>query len=456
VSGTNFCEVLAAGQFNVLGQVTNDLLPASMVASPQQLLLASGGNLYVFQLQTQQNINQSVVNGAVPANLQAGVFFQIANNVFTLPGGAVGNPGSVEYMDGFFVVLLRNSQTIYISTPEDASSWPPLQMIVVTVVVDIVNAMIQSQRRLWLQGRKRSSVYFTSGSPNIFDVDPSGTIENGIVSPSANCRLDNSVFWLDQDERGAGVVRRASGYTPVRISNHAIEYALQSYPTISDCIAYSYQDQGHAFAVFTFPTAQKTWVYDVATGMWHQRGYWNVDNAMYTAHKSQNHMYAFGLHLVGDPGSGNIYQMAIPSQVGGVWNFVTDNGNPIRRERRSPHISTENHWMFYNELVLDFETGLGPMPPLLDGAGNPRGPQVMLRWSKDYAHSWSNQYLLDAGQAGNYRQRVRRTRMGRARDIIFEIAVTDPIGWRLVEGYLDADPGYKPQQRLSTTYAKVT
>jgi hypothetical protein len=461
ISGPNFYEVLQNGTPNLIGAVANDQLPASMIASPQQLLIASGGSLYWYQLQPQTNVNNTAVpiGGAVPATLLAGTFQQIPNTTFTLPGsGAPGSPSQVEYIDGFFLVLLRNSQTIYISTPLDASSWPPLQLLVVTVFSDNVQGMIQNQRRLAVIGRKRSTTYYDSGSANIFDVDPSGTVENGMASVFGMCRLDNSIFWIDQDERGNGIVRRNSGYTPVRISNHAIEFAMQGYPTIADCVAYPYQDQGHSFAVFYFPTANKTWVYDVATGQWHERGYWNTNTGKFSAHKSQNHAFAFGMHLVGDPTSGNIYQMAIPSQTGGAWNFVTDSGNPIRRVRRSPHISVENHWQFYNELIVDVETGLGPEPPLRDGNGNPRAPQLLLKWSTDYAHTWSNEYALDCGQIGQYRSRARRSRMGRARDMVIELSCSDPIGWRLIEGYIDVDgpAPYKPQQRLATTYGKVT
>jgi len=440
IAGATFCEVKSDGSYAIIAPVTNDQLPASMVASPEQLLIASGGNLYVYQLQTQTGI--ALGTGV------AGSFVQVPNSNFSLPSGAYGQPSIVEFLDGFFLVLLRNSQTFYISTLFDATSWPGLQKIIVSVFSDNVQTFIVNQRRLSVQGKKRSTTYYDSGSLNILDVDPSGTIENGIVSPFANCRLDNSVFWLDQDERGAGVARRLSGYTPTRISNHAIEYAIQGYPVINDCVVYSYQDQGHAFAVFFFPTAQKTWVYDVATGMWHERGYWNVSTAMFSAHKSQNHVFAFGKHLVGDPGSGNIYQMSI--------SLYDDSGNAIKRVRRSPHISIENHWMFHNELVLDIETGLGPQPPLVDGAGNARGPQVMLRWSNDYAHTWSNEYPLDAGQAGRYRHRVRRSRLGRARDRVYEISVADPIPWRVIDGYLNADPGYKPQERLVASIGKAS
>lgn len=449
VSKTNFCELFANGTFNVIAQVANDNLPVSMVASPQQLLLASSGSLYVYQLQTTTN-SQGLV---------AGGFYTVPHGTFTLPGGIQPFPLQVEYIDGFFLVLLRNSQTIYISTPLDATSWPALQQITVSVFSDNVQGMIQNQRQLYVYGRKRSTTYYDSGSANIFDVNPSGTVEDGMVSNFGFCRLDNSVIWLDQDERGAGVVRRYSGFTPTRISNHAIEFAIQGYANISDVVTYAYQDQGHSFAVFYFPTPNKTWVYDVATGQWHERGYWNPGTATFSAHRSQNHMLAFGKHLVGDPTSGNIYQMAIPSvAIGGGYNFVTDNGNTLVRQRRSPHISVENKWTFHNELILDIETGLGPQPPLRDGAGNPRGPKVMLRWSNDYAHTWSNSYALDAGQAGDFRHRVRRTKLGRARDRVYEIECSDPIPWRIINGYLDADgpSPYKASPRLALQYGKVS
>jgi hypothetical protein len=455
VTGTNFCEVFADGTFNIIAQVLNDLLPVSMVASPQQLLLASGGGLYVFWLQT-------TAGGTNPQ--VAGTFKQVPASTFTLPGGAQGIPIQVEYIDGFFLVLLKNSQTIYISVPLDASTWPPLQQITVTVFSDNVQSICENQRRLYVQGRKRSTVYYDSGGPNIFDVDPSGTSENGSVAIFGVTRADNSIFWIDQDERGSGIVRRLNGYTPQRVSNHAIEYALRvlaKTSTISDCVTYAYQDQGHTFVQFNFPTAQKTWDFDVATGMWHERGFWNVNTASYSAHKSWNHVFAFGKHLVGDPQSGNIYQMEIPSAaVGGGWNFATDAGGAlIRRQRRSPHISTENKYQFFSEVIIDAETGLGPQPALLDGAGNSRGPKMTLQWSKDYGHTWSNEYDLDAGMAGDFRHRLRKSRLGRGRDLVIDISTSDPVPWRIIEGYLyteGTDSPRKPQERLALTYGRVT
>ena len=42
--------------------------------------------------------------------------------------------------------------------------------------------------------------------------------------------------------------------------------------------AYAYQEQGHTFYVLNFPTAGATWVWDVTTDVWHERGFWNANS----------------------------------------------------------------------------------------------------------------------------------------------------------------------------------
>jgi hypothetical protein len=68
-----------------------------------------------------------------------------------------------------------------------------------------------------------------------------------------------------------GIVYRANGYTAQRISTHAVEWQIQQYGNLSDAIAYTYQQDGHSFYVLIFPSANTTWVFDVATSLWHER-----------------------------------------------------------------------------------------------------------------------------------------------------------------------------------------
>src|SRR5207248_11762305 len=110
---------------------------------------------------------------------------------------------------------------------------------------------------------------------------PSGVVEVGSAAQSSPLRADNSLFWIAADERGGGMAYRANGYSPQRISNHAVEAAWQSYGTISDCISYAEQRAGHTFLHFYFPSANKSWRYDVSLGMWHEINFWDSTNAVY-------------------------------------------------------------------------------------------------------------------------------------------------------------------------------
>ena len=421
VAGSHFYELFATAAPIDRGLVSRDARPVYMVGGPNQILISSAGVLSVFDLtaNTLTAVNASQLAGSVA--------------------------GRIGYLDGFFVVLFKDSGKFQYSSPDDATTWDPLNAAVVSVFPDNVQSFVVNYRELIFIGLKQSQAYYDSGNLFTFDVDPSGFIEQGTCAPDSVQKLDNSVFFISGSDMGQGIVYRLNGFSPVRISNHAVEFALSTYPKISDAIAYTYVDQGHSFYHLYFPTANKSWRYDIATGFWHEVGFWN--GSSFDAHRSQCHVFAFGQHLVGDWRTGSIYSMSI--------NNVQDFGNIIRRVRKAPHVSSENEWIFHYSLQVDLEVGLGPMPPLLDGQGKPRDPQAMLRWSDDGGKTWSNTYALGVGQAGQYKKRVIWRRLGRSRDRVYELSVTDPIAWRVIDAYLKADPGFQTQERYSKQVLKI-
>jgi hypothetical protein len=107
----------------------------------------------------------------------------------------------------------------------------------------------------------------------------------------------------------------------------------------------------------------------------------------------------------------------------------------IRRLRRAPHLSQENVRVFYRKIELDLERGVG-LP-----SGQGADPLVMLRLSRDGGHTWSEPVEMSAGQIGVYTQRVIARRLGAARDTVFEVTVSDPVAWSLVNAWLDLEAG---------------
>ena len=539
VAGTTLYELNSKGAIvGSYANLTDDGNPPSLAASASQLLVASGGNIYVLQL------TAATLNGV---NVPAGAFGQIHANV-PAGTGPVGPISQVAYTDGYFMALLTGTARIQLSNLNDASTWNDLYVSQVSVFPENLVSMIVAFREPILFGGSHTQAYGDTGDMNNpYQPVQGGIMEQGCIAQFSVAKLDNSIFWLGGDERGSGIVWRANGYIPSRISTHAIEYALSTYSTITDAIGYAYEEKGHTYYVLYFPTANATWVYDCATQLWHERSRWNGNQ--YEAWHAQCHAYCFGKHLVGDWATGNVYVSSI--------SIATDNGANIRRMRRAPHISSEQTWIYHNQMQIDLEMGVGPIPPLkvpssypgafamadvngkvwalsaldngqlqriadpllepaplylndtvtpntswllgMNAAGqitqtpvaydvtypqalnlatvpsqlngslsvvngvltlaepypSARDPQIMLRWSDDGGKTWSDEHWQSAGQAGTYKTRACWRRLGRSRDRVYEMVLDDPILWRVVDAYLDADPGFKPAERLSKNLAKM-
>jgi len=425
---------------------TGEVLGTTPSATYIVTTIDASGNVTGFTITnggSQYSPSTNVMTETAGAQPGIGVGFTIniltvgTTNTFTaLPNGTLLGPISfVAYVEGFFIALLSNSNQFQWSAPLDATTWDPIDTNKVSVFAGNVLSMFADHNEIWFWGERQTQPYSLTGSANTFDPILGAFMEAGIFAPQSPVRLDNSVFWLGGDERGAAIVWRANGYTPQRVSNHAIEFAFQGYLAtygsigVSNAVGYSYQDQGHGFYVLYFPSPSATWVYDVATGMWHQRGFWNAGIGQFQAHHSQCHTFNFGKHLVGDWSSGKVYNMSI--------NLYDDAGNPIRRVRRTRHASADQSWVFHKVLQIYAETGVGPTPPLLDGSGNPRDPMINIRWSNDGGHVWSSEQSAGIGQVGQYGKRVMFRRLGRARARVYEVSGSDPVPYRLVGAFLD-------------------
>lgn len=398
----------------------------------------AGTLIWVFQIAS--NGNAGISGATIPTFNDAGgntpdgagtlVWIDKGLRLLNVSPQIQGTPIKAEYSDSYFIVQLAGTNKFEMSQVLDGTTWPGLLVNEVEVFADDIVSIIVNHREPWVMGSLRSQPYQDTGSLEVFDVIPGTLIEKGCAATFVPCRLDNSVFWVDQDERGALSAWRSNGYTPVRVSTYAVETDLGTNPraSIQAMTSYSYVDAGHIFWVLYVPNSSWSWCFDVVEGLWHKRASWDPKSAVWGPHFSWNHSYAFGKHLVGDWNSGNLYEMSMAN--------LQDTGTNIQRLRRTPTILNENARITHAELMVDFDTGLGPQPPLLDGDGNPRPPQAILRWSNDRGKTWSNQHVQGCGFAGEYLARAVWRRLGQSRHRVYELRVSDPIPWIIVDAYL--------------------
>ena len=329
-------------------------------------------------------------------------------------------PGSqaVAFLDGRFYVNKPDSQQIYGSDLYDGMAWNPLTFASAEGSPDNVVTIATIHKELWVFGTKTTEIWYDAGNIN-FPLEPiqGAFMEFGCLAPRSVAKMDNTLFWLGQDPRGQGIVFRANGYNAERISTHAVEWQIQQYGNISDAVAYTYQQEGHSFYVLNFPSINTTWVYDVATQMWHERA--SFERGSFTRHRSNCQCNYNGHIVVGDWKNANIYEfdMNTYSDPVGVQKWL--------RSWRALPPGTDNLKRKTNHsLQIDCEAGVG----LNEGQGS--DPQMMLRWSDDAGHTWSSEHFKSMGRIGQFYLRVIWYRLGlttKLRDRVYEISGTDPV-----------------------------
>jgi hypothetical protein len=107
----------------------------------------------------------------------------------------------------------------------------------------------------------------------------------------------------------------------------------------------------------------------------------------------------------------------------------------IRRLRRAPHVQQAHRRIAYARFALDLQRGVG-LP-----TGQGADPLVTVRLSRDGGKTWGAPVPMRAGKLGAYTTRVVARRLGQARDAVFEVTVSDPVAWALVQAWLDLEPG---------------
>ena len=291
------CFVVGGGLFGQLFEdytigptfpVLNDLLPiswASNGSAGNQIILASGGNGYIYNTLTQ-------------------AFTQIIDPDFPSPCRMV------EFMDGYFLALKGGgSRSFSWSALEDGLSWDPLDVAERSEASDNLQALIRNHREIWLMGSLTTEVWYDSGDPTaIFQPLQGVFLEQGNAARFTTQRIDNTLIWVGSNADGQSIVWRADGYLPRRISTFGVEQQIQQHEPRPNWSSLVFQMNGHLFYALVIPENDRTWLYDVMLDRWVEWNHWNTTTATWEPHVVGTHCAAFETHLFGDRFSGAIYE----------------------------------------------------------------------------------------------------------------------------------------------------
>jgi hypothetical protein len=409
VIGSSLYSIVESGGVpgaTLLGTLGSSVNPVSMSDNGTTLLIVDGPNGYT-------------------VTLASGAFAQISDPAFY--GSA-----RVAYVDGFFCLNRPDTQQFYISGLY-AVTWDALDFAAKEAWPDKLVATWANNRELWLFGQYSTEIWhnqplYDNAGNFEFQFQRLGNafMQHGCAAPYSLSKIGETFAWVGTDERGASSIWIANGYAPQKISTTAIDNELSTYSQVSDAIGFSYRALGHEFYQVTFPSADKTWVYDLTTSLWHERASMDSQGDLHR-HRANCFVEFGGKLLVGDYNNGSIYEYDSDT--------YSDDGSAIPRIRRCPHILANRNQVIHDSVQVIFHPGVG----LQTGQGS--DPQAMLRWSNDGGSNFGNEHWQSIGRVGKYETRAMWDRLGVARDRVYELTITDPIFACVIGAEIAVRPG---------------
>lgn len=381
--------------FTLLGSITTTAGPVSMIDNSLTLVIVDGSsNGYQIDLETK-------------------AFSVISDSAFY-------GSRRVEVLDDFLIFNQPNTRQFYVSGAL-ALTFDPLDIASKNGAPDKLVAAAVSNRRIWVFGEETTEVWYNSGAADFaFQRDPGVFIPHGCASASSIASSDTSIYWLSPK----GIVFRSSDMSALRISTHAMENEIRQYAALSDAAAYTIEENGHFFYVLTFPGADKTWTFDLATGQWHER--------MFLDNEGQEHRDRIacavqfeGKNIGGDWETGDLYEMSPDA--------FDDAGAPMLCIRSFPALSNEKKNIFLTRFFADMQ--VGEIPVTQDE------PVARLRWSDTRGRTWGNAISRGMGAHGRFQELVQFNRLGRSRERVFELAWSANVRTALNGAYIVAEGG---------------
>lgn len=344
------------------------------------------------------------------------------------PSGVFEGSPTITYLDTFTIFChpkdSGHPHTWY-CTESDTYVFNALYFGQKTAWPDPLVTVAVTHREVWLLGTQKTEIWYNAGNPTFpFAIIPGSSIDHGTCARYSVAAADSSVFWLSKDIQGQGMVFQGEGYKAVRISTHAIEAEFNKYATLEDAIGLLILWEGHLWYILTFPTASKTWVYDLASQQWHELTYTDNDGNE-SRWRGMSHAFAYGHHVIGDYANGKLYVLD--------GDAYTDAGQPIVFRRGFPHMVAGGKRVYYSQFIADMEVGNYPSSPPDDE------PLVYLRWSDTRGKTWGNPMPQGLGATGEYYTQLQWQRLGMARDRVFELFWSAPCKTALNGAFVDPE-----------------
>ena len=398
VVGIGVFRATAKTNIELLGTISSSLNEVTMASDGFNLLIADGENIYYFDTSV-------TIAGPDPGAIK----------VVSIP---FSHPFSITFHDGHFVAREGGSGKFWISDKYDGLTWDALQFATAEDKPDDL-VEIASDKFLWLFGEYTTQAYYNDGSTFPFKPNQQSNMRYGIIGKTAVV-VDNTIAWLARTSQGQMRAIKAQGFQPVPISTPELEAEWSEYSKVDDAYALSIQWHGKEWYVLTFPTENKTYVYDPA-GVWFEWGNYNsgldtleaVDFKAYAFWENQNLCLA---------SNGKIYQLKDD-----VYNH---DGEVMVSQFISNVQHVDEQRLIFHSLIYDMHTGAGPTNT---------ESSINTSLSYDGGYTYDNWMERSLGIEGDYSKRIQWHKLGSGYNITIRSRITDEVPRQFLKAVANID-----------------
>lgn len=313
-----------------------------------------------------------------------------------------------------------------------ATAFDPLDIAAKSGSADYIVAIATRHKELLLIGELTTENWIGTGAADFyFQLQQGAYIDHGCAAPYSVVSSDVLTCWIMKDKQGSGTIVQSVGYELKEISTPGIVAEIKAYADLSDATGTFFQMADHLFYVLSFPTANKTWFYDISSGIWGEWSWLNTDDGSNNRARIAYAFFAFDKNYISDWETGKIWKLDL--------SVYTDNDVPIIRMRTFTHlVGNDFERITYKSFDADIECGNSPQ---IDESLGEQLPMIDLSWSDDRGKTFGNPVSQSLGNQGEYLTTVSWNRLGYARDRVFKLQWSAPIKTALNGSFITVSPG---------------
>lgn len=338
-------------------------------------------------------------------------------NTAAMPGSPP-NCSHISYLDGYWIVHLLNDQEFRWAGPTSSAreSWSSANFFQAEGLPDNIVSQAVLLRELYAFGSQSTETFFNYGD-SVVPFKRQFFLERGVIAPYSVVTADNRLWWLDASRRF--VVQENK--TPVLVST-PYDRVIKRLNTVSDCWGAVIDIDGFYLIAWTFPTEERTFVYD------YKNQYWSEWDSLKNGLSSRMRMHCYvhakdwNKHFVGDPVDGVLWELSRSN--------YSDGDRPRRVMRRTGQIDhgtgnrkRSNYYLFDVKRAV----GTGSSSPLMEIRVN------------DDGQGWSDPEQVELGVTGDPQEPIRVDMRGIYRKRQIEVTCTDSVEFVLHSIFEDVE-----------------